>query len=619
MLKDQKQIDKKTKEFYDEKTNGSQSFTDRTINIYLAGTDDALSIGAKTSTTVREVQETLGSFFSCDPGVFTVKRKLTSGLKVQMPSEECASSIVVSGVVSFRRKERQYEHPILIVGGGLGGIQCARELQDRGRTDIIIVDKNHDFGGHSWIKVPNKFTKLQTERGTYHFDYIKPYLPVTKEVEGKPYKTWPSRDQLLAMMREGCKAHGIYRFAMFNTGIKKVTPKGDSYAVKYLPLNEEEDGGIMMTATVSAWPGFLHNPNTVDFPGEEDFNGYIEYSSFDQTDYTLCTGKTVCLYGHGAFTIENVRTLCEFRAKKIWVVCRTRNLSGTKMASWMVGAQQRPLPALVLIDMFQAMYDLVGFDCWTSHGVTTDEKRSYAHISQKTIFGVTDIYFLAGYYGLMEVVVDEIKRVSHHCVHTKKYQKIDCDVIIKAIGTAPSFDVDKDLGIKEMVGWWVNGDPRRPIFAGSKGVSAKNFGSFSVGPGLAPLVKVLNYFIDYPEDWDIVKDKLPVNKAGKWPAYVTEATYGLQTGIPLNNSLPMLAAQSREQDAIKARKQVETHPMEQYLSECRTEWEMYIKYFKENGLVNDRPDPPYPYTMESMHGYYQKAEAVHSGGNPYAP
>merc|ERR1719188_214199 len=128
------------------------------------------------------------------------------------------------------------------------------------------------------------------------------------------------------------------------------------------------------------------------------------------------------------------------------------------MASWMCGQCEIPVPGNVLLDVFQVMYDLVGFDVWTAHSVQTDEKHSFAQITQRTVFGVTDVYFLAGYYGLMEVVVDEIKRLTRQCAHTKKMKKIECEAIIKAIGTSPSFKVDKFLGIKELVGIWINND-----------------------------------------------------------------------------------------------------------------------------------------------------------------
>merc|ERR1740138_1674200 len=96
-----------------------------------------------------------------------------------------------------------------------------------------------------------------------------------------------------------------------------------------------------------------------------------------------------------------------------------------------------PMPATILLEAFKKMYDLVGFDVWNAHSVTTDAKRTYAQLSQATIFGVTDVYFLAGYYKIMEVVVDEVKRLSYRCVHTKNGGKYQADCFIKAIGTKP--------------------------------------------------------------------------------------------------------------------------------------------------------------------------------------
>eukprot|EP00413_Alexandrium_margalefii_P013573 CAMPEP_0204531224 /NCGR_PEP_ID=MMETSP0661-20131031/11049_1 /ASSEMBLY_ACC=CAM_ASM_000606 /TAXON_ID=109239 /ORGANISM="Alexandrium margalefi, Strain AMGDE01CS-322" /LENGTH=631 /DNA_ID=CAMNT_0051537365 /DNA_START=67 /DNA_END=1962 /DNA_ORIENTATION=+ len=595
------------------------SDTDRTCTVVLSDSKEAISLGVKTSTTVSEIQDILASMFQKYPTDIILKTKMGAYQRVLKARDEVPSVVTVVGIKSFGRSTKKYDHPIFVLGAGLGAIQAMIDMQIRGRTDIVCMEAHEDFGGHSWIKAANKFTKLQTERGTYHVNYCLPWQPVPFKVGELDYKTWPSRDALLYMMRQNAREHDLYKYCMFNCQVEKLVPKNGAYAVQYVPTDElwcykeEGDGGMMMVGFVSAWPGFLHLPNMVDFPGEDEFGGYMEYSSFDKVDYDLCTGKICTLYGHGAFTIENVRTLVEHRCKKCYVLCRTRNLSGTKCASWLVGSQQAPVAATVLLDAFSKMYNLVGFDVWSAHAVHTDAKRSFAQISQKTIFGVTDIYFLAGYYDLMTCIVDEVKRISHQCIHTKKGKKINTEVFIKAIGTKPSFKVDKQLGIKEVVGAWINGDPQRFVQLGAKGVQAKNFGSFSVGPGFAPSVQMCNWFLDYPEDWWAVYDKLPKNKAGEWPAYVTQATYGLPMGMALSANLPGLAGKMGEADVIKARKQWESHPLEVYHAECIREWESYTAFFKKHNMVDDRPDCPYPYTLETMYELIDKANKVASG------
>ncbi|CAK8994578.1 Uncharacterized protein SCF082_LOCUS3986, partial [Durusdinium trenchii] len=49
-------------------------------------------------------------------------------------------------------------------------------------------------------------------------------------------------------------------------------------------------------------------------------------------DYRQAEGKVCILYGHGAFTIENVRTLCEHKCKKVIVMCRKR--ANGEVSSW---------------------------------------------------------------------------------------------------------------------------------------------------------------------------------------------------------------------------------------------------------------------------------------------
>lgn len=598
------------KEYYDSRASGGQhSYNDRTVYVHLEASGESLGLGAKVSTKVQEIIELLSGFTYTDPNVIQIKRKTASGTIIQKPHEEVAGTVYVSGCKGFKRPVRQYPHTLLIIGAGLGGMQTMMDLKDHGRQDLLCVEKLSDFGGHSWIKVANKFTKLQTEKGTYHVSYMYYHDPVPKFIGDLPYTTWPHRDLLLKMFREAGRTYGLYEKTKFNTSVEKVIAKNGYYAVSTVPENTEDgDGEILMTSAVLAWPGNLMDINMLEFPGEDEFEGYIEYASFDRFDYDRAIGKKCVLYGHGAFTIENVRTLVEHRCQKVYLICRKRNLCGMKVMSWMVGRAEIPIPGNVMLDGFQLMYDLVGFDVWTAHSVQTDAAHSFAQIAQKTVFGVTDIYFLAGYYGLMECIVDEIKRLTYHTAHTKKNKKYEVELIVKAIGTSPSFKVDKTLGIKELVGIWINGDPMRPVSCNGMFVQARNFGSFSSGPGFWPNAKMMNWFIDYPEDWLAVKDALPHNPPGERPAYVPGATYFLPMQMALTTALPFLANELNNAGACKAKKQREAHPVEEYLPSCRKEWDAYIRFFRKHGMVDDRPDPPYPYTEENVQGLIDRAE-----------
>merc|ERR1719181_488924 len=145
------------------------------------------------------------------------------------------------------------------------------ELQDIGRNDFFCMEAHGDFGGRSWIAVSNKFTKLQTEAGTYHCNYTQPWAEPPRQIQGRKYATWPSRDTLLRMMRCDAAERGLYQHAMFNTRLERVKVRSwSNYAIQHVPVNEEEgDGGMMMVSSVLAWPGFLHEPRMLEFAGED--------------------------------------------------------------------------------------------------------------------------------------------------------------------------------------------------------------------------------------------------------------------------------------------------------------------------------------------------------------
>jgi len=457
--------------------------------------------------------------------------------------------------------------------------------------------------------VSNKYTKLQTESGNYHVDFMLPDAPATSEVEGDAYKTWPTRDQLLKMFRDAARRHGLGNVTKFNTNVEKVRPlpDGNGYAVYTTPTQGDGESELLVASAVMAWPGNLCNHREIEWPGEEDFGGYIAYASFSKVDYGKAEGKVCILYGHGAFTIENVRTLCEHRCKKVVVMCRKRNLCGMRVMSWLVGFLEMPVPGPILLEGMQKMYDLVGFDCWSAHSVKTDEKRSFAHISQKTAFGVTDVYFLAGYYGLMEVLVDEIKRLTDGCAQTKKGKKIKCQVILKAVGVMPDPQIDKMLGNKEMVGLWVNGDCLRPVCCNGMFVEAQNFGSFASGPPFAQQARAIRWFVDYPSDFETIRPMLPkMPSSPEKPAYVPTAMHMMGT-FNCFGLIPMLGAEMAVYGALKHIKQRARHPPKKFIAECRSEWEAYIRQWKKDGMIDDsKPEPPYPYTEEMVQGWIDR-------------
>mmetsp|Transcript_131393 Transcript_131393/g.293975 ORF Transcript_131393/g.293975 Transcript_131393/m.293975 type:complete len:534 (+) Transcript_131393:81-1682(+) len=500
-------------------------------------------------------------------------------------------------------KPMALQHPIVVMGAGMGGMSTALDLLRRGRKDFVIIERCDGFGGTTWREVANKTTKLQTEKGTYGPDYMDFLTPVDPN-----QKTWPRRDDILAWFEEAAERHGLHEYAKLSTCILKVEPKGDTlkdghYALKIQDTTKEGDviEDFKAGACVLA-PGVFYLPKDLKLPGKEKFGGYITHGSYNSLKPQKLKGEKVVLIGHGGFVIENVRTSIEHKCVDIKILCRRRHLTGPKCVSWLVSRSHIPIPGHMFVEIMNVMYNLVGFDVWTHHGIQTNESRSHAVISQATSFGVNDVYFLTQAFGVCEVIEDEVDKLSPKCIHTKKGRDIECGVILKCLGSTGDPDFDDSIGLKKLVGFWVNGDPLCTTLTCAYGVQARNYAGFSLGPGYAGQIKANHWFIEYPQTWDMVKDSLPVQvrKEGESCAYKLPGGHVLGT-MTIVGTIPWLGAQLGEMDKLKAGKTRAAHPQDEFLAECEGEWKMYTQMMRDNGQIpKDAEDIPYPYSHEKV-------------------
>jgi len=572
-----------------------------------------LTITVATNTRIAQVRKMVAQMWSVDELELSFIGKFGNTWKRQLDLEEAAGSLRVKGLQRFERARKEYKFPIMVIGAGFGGIVTSLKLLQRGRTDFVMFEKLPDYGGFSWYGIANKTTKLQTEAGTYHIPY---FFPDHDPVWDMP--TWPSRDYLLMMFQRHARQYGLEEYTKFNTKVLKVTPKGKGtgpdrrYQTLFEPADGTGEAEMSMFGACMTWPGNLCTHKLDDYPGEEEFGGYIEYASLNRADFSKCTGKLTVIVGHGAFAIENVRTCLEYDCAKMTVVCRRRNICSPKIVSWMVTQSQFPIPGPVMLDAMHDAYKLADWDPWTAYSVKTDAKRTFARVDQGTMFGCTDVFFVAAYYGLMDVVVGVVKRLTHHCMHMKNYSKVHCEVILKTVGVRGSYEVDKMLGLKELVGYWVNGDPLVSCVTNSLFVQAGNFAGFSIAPGLSGSGDIILYFVDHPDDFELVRNLLPKhNKENSSihgnAMYVYSAAHATNTAL-MCAQLPGIQLCDSINGALKWRKQQMKHPLPDFFKECTAEWEMYCDMCEQHPCARkDRPRPAYPYTMESIGVHLQTA------------
>jgi len=318
--------------------------------------------------------------------------------------------------------------------------------------------------------------------------------------------------------------------------------------------------------------------------------------------------------GHGAFGVENIRTCCEFSAKRIYMVCRRTNLACPRVSSWFCNQSDPAVPAPLFLESMEPAYKLIGYDPWSYHSVTYNAARTTAQINQKARFGIGDVYFLALSMGKCEVIVDEVKRLSEGRVHLQSGRELSVQTILKVFGFVGDQEVDRLLKIKSMYGYWADADNRRFTASENPGVYASNFGGTSLSPGAIFFTLMASHVMWFPRDWQRLVDsvQLPTNKRDdsiSRPAYVLDAKTALPISFVVPTLCPGIGEIAMRHGALKKRKQLECHPLERFLEECQQEWDEYARKWKADDPSLKDP-PAYPYSVAIVKGLLAKHAAL---------
>lgn len=200
----------------------------------------------------------------------------------------------------FARDALSEELEVVILGGGIGGLMCAVELQKAGISDLRIIEKAGDFGG-AWYW--NRYPGAQCDTQSYI------YLPLLEETGYMPQEKYAYRPEIFAHMQRIGRHFNLYERACFQTQVcaarwseetgrwRIETDRGDVFNARFLVMSS----------------GPLHRPKLPAIPGIETFKGHAFHSS--RWDYTYTGGdsngglsgladKRVGLVGTGATGIQ---------------------------------------------------------------------------------------------------------------------------------------------------------------------------------------------------------------------------------------------------------------------------------------------------------------------------
>jgi len=576
------------------------------LKIY--GSDETLSLPVYTNTKVSEVKFLLSLKLGIDSANLSFTYKQGSHYRANSDHEELARQVMVHGIKGFSRQKTEWPFPHAVVGAGHIGLKIAMTWILQKFHNFVVFDRRPEVGGTSWWLQANATSRLQTEVGVYHLQYHEDHgWP-----EDAVTNPWPSRGQLLQHFQDVSREFGILPFCRMNTNAAKLNITGKDYWSQQYELSLVTDGmeSTFQCSSVSFFPGNLTNPKRVVYKGEELFDGDVLYGISSSFDYSKCTGKRVSLVGSGAFTVENVRTCVEFAASKIFMICRRKSLAMPRIVSWLINQSHQFISAALTLEAMSPMYDLIGVSQWHYYSVYSNEARTSVNIRQKSRFGIGDVYYLAMYFGMLEHLVDDVKRMSHHKIHLVSGRVLDdVEFMLKLLGFNGEFEHDRLLKIKELYGWWANKDFRRYIVAEPLGVDANNFGGTSFSPGAISWSEQQVHLLNYPQDWVPVMESgsMPVHVADESidrPAYVVEARHGALCAISIGSLVPGIGERGVVTGPLSHQRMWQIHPLDKFLEAATKEWNHWCQIIKDQGYA--MPAPPYPYSQGLVQTYLDK-------------
>merc|ERR1719329_776742 len=137
----------------------------------LPGSKEEMTLPVRVSTRVAVVKEMLANKLGMSADKLTFVSKEGSYYRVQLDTAEVRAKVMVKGITSFKRQRKEYPHPHAIIGAGYNGLRQALWFIHHKNENFVVFDRRHRIGGSSWTNHANKFSKVQTELGTYHLNW----------------------------------------------------------------------------------------------------------------------------------------------------------------------------------------------------------------------------------------------------------------------------------------------------------------------------------------------------------------------------------------------------------------------------------------------------------------
>uniref|UniRef100_A0A7S4S2U3 Thioesterase domain-containing protein n=1 Tax=Alexandrium monilatum TaxID=311494 RepID=A0A7S4S2U3_9DINO len=629
------------------------------VTLKIEDTDEQLQLPVEEGMSVKVLKETITGIFAYrkDAAKVTVLTTEKGPLK---DDEAMPTDAIVSGLTDFKHPRYPWPHVTAIIGAGFQGVKTAMQYMVHHNENIIMFDRHDQCGGDAWHNAATKHSRIQTDFGAFNiwfgheynwtgdkgFGSIGTGPPVGRNVFAQPFSGegapphgpfketgagsgvdyHPVRRQVLDAMHHACDEYGITKYVKFESDVVglQIVGKEDAHERYYKLSVKEGKTSSSKSYTCSViyhYPGAYDVNRQIDYPGESNFGGKIGYGmGHDNQGGKFCwddgnmKGARGAIVGNGAFSIENVRSCCEYGASKVYLITRRKSLACPRMPCWFCHQGPIPTPAWFLLDMFKPMYQAGGFEDPYDFYAVIKAGHENVTISQSSRFGIGDVTFISHAFGILEYRVTVLERLQPKTLILKTGEKLEnCQFLIKALGLLGDPRVDKLHAMTHRLGNFINGDWRRVISADATGMHAANFTTFSAGPGACSMAKQWYYLHNHP--WEmysamdqgmlkIMPKHVLSNTQPDQTIYMANVQYEMAAGGMMGQYFPTLGRVMGDEGTYKHCLLMSMHPTSKFLEYCRKDWDRYQQMFNENNGVTHEYIP-YPYTDEIVQGWFK--------------
>jgi len=355
---------------------------------------------------------------------------------------------------------------VVVIGAGLTGLSVAASFVSDGTRDVGLLEKAAGLTG-VWATFGNSFSRVNVSGPGY-------YLPTKKYKRDSVFH--PYQHDILYDALDVINGHQLNDKLFMHTELKTAAPYNGQYISNKGRPKWAAKGNHALDATPQPFTTAtdllcmctnrrLGLPRTLAFPGEDVFAGQVFRGLGDDSvkaDYHM---KNVVVIGFGAYAAELMRTAleretdgavhCTLLARQLTtVMCRIGDFMNVV----------RPWDDQLYAHAFKGsrtMGATVG-KVYATSGLAAPKQLK----PDGGTLLLSDLYFIAGYYEMLDCLIDEIDRIEPHAIFTQANRQLPCDILHKCIGFLPNLGTEKLTGKSRMLGvglvadgLWIKGEP----------------------------------------------------------------------------------------------------------------------------------------------------------------